>query len=86
MQSKVDQKFLKIKLGVLQGIYFIDIKLKAFIGEQGEHKPGYTDLTNRPHENSKLNFPDLSLRTDLDWLVDLDVWHFFLADTSSPCQ
>lgn len=77
---------LKIKLGDLQDIYFIDIKLKAFIGQQGEHEPGYTGLTNRPHENSKLNFPDLSLRTDLDWLVDLDVWHFLLADTSSPCQ
>lgn len=42
----------------IKEIYFIDIKLKAFIGHQREHKPGYTGLTNRPHENSKWNFPD----------------------------
>lgn len=76
---------LKIKLRDLQDIYFIDIELKAFIGQQGEHKPGYTGLTNRPHENSKLNFLDLSLRTDLDRLVHMGVWRFLLADTSSPC-
>lgn len=77
---------LKIKQIDQQDIYVIDIELKAFIGRQGEHKAGYTGLTNKSHENSKLNFPDLSLQTDLDWLVELGVWRFLLADASSPCQ